>query len=222
MRAKGQQTKKGGGAAEEAAATRGRLKSEGGGAGAAAGCKGKSSLENVENFLIKVDSCMSIGTKCWPSKGASFVGSSRYATISLAIEVAAPPPSLSSPLSLALCMHYGIRVRIRIRNGIRTGALRSFRMLLCLPFYHLLLPFVTLDLPRPASSRPPYLDSFNFCHLLHFNSPQRVMSFSTHPMQFRQGEECQGGRGTWGRGQFAFRRAAATFHSSNCAAQNKS
>lgn len=65
-------------------------------------------------------------------------------------------------------MHYGIRVRIRIRNGIRTGALRSFRMLLCLPFYHLLLPFVTLDLPRPASPRltSTRLISVTFCILI--------------------------------------------------------
>lgn len=95
----GPTNKKGGEAAEEGAAARGRVKREGGGAGGAAGCRSKSrsSSENVENFLIKVDSCMSIGTKCWPSKGASFVGSSRYATISLAIEVAPPPPPLLSP-----------------------------------------------------------------------------------------------------------------------------
>lgn len=99
----GPTNKKGGEAAEEGAAARGRVKREGGGAGGAAGCRSKSrsSSENVENFLIKVDSCMSIGTKCWPSKGASFVGSSRYATISLAIEVAPPPPP---PVALTLLL----------------------------------------------------------------------------------------------------------------------
>lgn len=47
---------------------------------------------------------MSIGTKCWPSKGASYVGSSRYATISLAIEVVllAPLPPFLYPSLHAL------------------------------------------------------------------------------------------------------------------------
>lgn len=153
---------------------------------------------------------MSIGTKCWPSKGASYVGSSRYATISLAIEVVQPPPPplFSSPL----CMHY-LPHPCSHPQRHPDGGVTFIPHVALSSVLSLITSVCDTRLATPHSP----LDLFNFCHLLHFNSPQRVMSFSTHPNASQKGAGVKRGRG-----QFAFRRAAATFHSSNCAAQNKS
>lgn len=123
-----------------------------------------------------------------PQKAPSYVGSSRYATISLAIEVVLLPPSL--PFSTPLCMHYLPHPCSHPHPQRHPDGGVTFIPHVALSSVLSLITSVCDT--RLATPHSP-LDLFNFCHLLHFNSPQRVMSFSTHPNASQKGARVKRG-----------------------------